>query len=243
MKNTSFSAKIKQAFLAASFMLAAIGSQAAVIGVSPGGYPPSSYVSGGLSPYGHTVTALSGLTASDFLGLDVVVLGRYDAGNAALSAFIAGGGTLITEWSSAGYGMSLLGGSASDNYGSYVTSDPVIFTGAGLGAGLGTALGASYSDFGATEFFQDFTSFGSGTVFATRGSSGAAAIVGGAYGAGYVWVNGYDWADSGSAPTFALLHNEISASHASVPDSGATVSLLVVAIAGLAAFRRRSIRA
>lgn len=245
MKNQSISAHIKQAVLAVSFLLAATASQAATIGVSPGNYPYASDVSTGLSGYGHSVSLLSGMSASDFTGLDVVVLGRLDAGNAALAAFVAGGGILITEWTGASFGMSLLGGSAGDNYSSYYTNDPIVFSGAGISAGLGSGLGASYSDWGATEFFQDFYSLGTGTVFATRGSTGATAIVGGAYGAGYVWVNGYDWADGGSAPTYKLLNNEILATpgSASVPDSGTTLALVGIAVAGLAAFRRRFVRA
>ncbi len=120
----------------------------------------------------------------------------------------------------------------------------MVFTPAGLAAGLGTGLGGSYSDFGATEFFQDFTSLGIGTLYATRGSSGAAAIVGGGYGLGYVWVNGYDWADSGTTPTFQLLHNELTASlGVPTPEAGATVVLLGAAMSGLMGVRRRVVGA
>ena len=102
-------------------------------------------------------------------------------------------------------------------------------------------MGTSYADGGASEFFQDFGTLGSGTVFARRGSSGAAAIVGGAYGSGYVWVNGFDWADGPGPNTFRLIDNQIDAQigTGTVPEP-ATLLLMGAGLLGAGFVRRRS---
>lgn len=203
-------------------------AQAANVGVF-GSYG-NNYVSS-LSSLGHTVTDFgnASFSASNLAGLDAVLMIRTATGNADLTAFVNAGGTLITEWSSSGYGGALLGATVTDNYGTFVTNDPVAFTAAGTSMGLGNGLGASYQAGGGTEFFQDFASIGSGTILATRGSSGATAIIGGAVGLGYVFVNGYDWADTTDANTAKLLDNEIRAVTAAVPEPES----YALAIAGL----------
>lgn len=216
-----FTSKLLFALLSIS---AVANANAASVGVV-GGYPSVSTLSG-LSSLGHTITSVDSLNSSSLAGLDAVILGRNNTGNEALANFVYGGGTLITEWSAANYGMSLLGGSASDNYGNYYTNDPIVFTTAGLSAGLGVGLGASYSDTQATEFFQTITSVGSGIVYGNRTyNGGGAAIVGGAYGSGMVWVNGYDWGDSPTTATFTLLNNELNV--AAVPEPETYAMLLV----------------
>ncbi|WP_445372690.1 hypothetical protein ACH518_09375 [Methylomonas sp. HW2-6] len=178
------------------------------------------------------------ITGTDLLDVDVVIMDRTISGNIALADFIYAGGKLITEWSSSQYGMNLLGGRASDNYDGYITNDSINFSASGLALGLGQLIGASYRDGDRTEFFQDFDALGSGSILATRGSSGAPVIVGGSYGAGYIFVNGFDWSDafpSASSQTRQLLLNQIDPSQVPVP---AALWLFGSALAAVSRFGR-----
>lgn len=232
---------IAQAAALAAAVTAILPAQAANIGVF--GSDDFGEVAT-LSSLGHTINSFSFASpdASNLAGLNVAILLRGAVGNSALSSFVSNGGLLITEWDAGGYGISLLGGSASANYTSYLLNDAIVFTSAGTSLGLGTGLGASYTAQGASEFFLDFNTLGTGTVLANRGSNGATAIVGGKVGSGYVFVNGFDWYDEVQPNNTTLLNNQINSINVSaVPEPESYALLLAgLGVVGFVAKRRKA---
>lgn len=230
-----------------TFILAAASALAVMAASTPAsaatvmlkGFNSNGAITSFLAANGHTVVGDSNI----YTGVDAVVLLRAN-GDAGLTNFILGGGTLVTEWSGADWAMAnLLGGSVSG--GGFVgTGTPVTFSAAGIAAGLSNGVGASYSAGPASEFFRNFGSLGTGSVFATR-PGGIAAIVGGAAGSGFVVANGIDWADSfnASPANGQVLLNSIGAGVAGVVPEPATWAMLILGMGVIGGAMRRGKRA
>jgi len=165
----------------------------------------------------------NGFTATDFgttlpsaatlASYQAVVLLRY-AGNSDLSAWVTNGGLLITEWDAAEWAINtahLLNATAT-SAGNVGGGTPITFSGSTLGVKLNTGLPNPYSDGGATEYFYNFTSIGGGVETLGTRPTNLPAIIGGAYGSGYTFVIGYDWADgfpATSSNSGTLLKNAL----------------------------------
>ena len=192
-----------------------------------------------LQDLGNTVLDFNSLpiTAENLEGLDTVVLLRNTSSSDALTSWIYNGGTLITEWDSANYAGQLIGANIQSNYSTALTDDSIVFTETAKSLGLTTNIGNSYSAYGGSEYFQDFLNTGSGTILAYRGSNSNIAILGGAYGTGSVYINGYDWADSSFNQTAQLLNAESNISIAAVPEPE-TYAMLAIGLIALASKSR-----
>jgi len=166
-----------------------------------------------LTNNGFTVTDYASTipSAATLAGYQAVVLLRM-TGNSDLSAWVNNGGLLITEWSAADWAVANVLSATVSSSGSIGSGTPVTFSGSTLGIQLGTGLPNPYSDGGATDFFYSFTSLGSGVETIATRPTNIPAIIGGAYGSGYTFIIGYDWADgfpSTSSNSGTLLKNAL----------------------------------
>eukprot|EP01114_Cavostelium_apophysatum_P008246 TRINITY_DN20604_c0_g1_i1.p2 TRINITY_DN20604_c0_g1~~TRINITY_DN20604_c0_g1_i1.p2 ORF type:complete len:237 (+),score=21.44 TRINITY_DN20604_c0_g1_i1:29-739(+) len=231
--------KMKKCLIAASLLCAGLvstGSASAGV-IRLFGSNSNAAITTFLTSKGHTVSTLTSLTAANLTGVDAVILLRT-TGNAALTSFVNNGGMLITEYTAATYGMGLFGGTVTSS--GYVGSSAITFTAAGTTGGLAAGVGTNYSAAGATEYFNQIGAIGSATQLATYGNN-KTAIAGGKVGAGYVYVNAYDWADgfpSAGGATATLILNELK-NRGTIPEP-TSIALFSLAFAGLAAARRRT---
>ena len=150
-------------------------------------------------------------SAGTLASYNAVVLLRMD-GNSTITNWVNNGGVLITEWSASDWAVNTAGllSASSASVGAVGTGTSVTFAASALGNKLGAGLPNPYSNGGATEFFYSYTGIGAGVeILATRPTN-VPAILGGAYGTGYTFVVGYDWADgfpSTSSSSGTLLIN------------------------------------
>lgn len=150
-----------------------------------------------LTKAGHTVVSIdSASTTADLSVLDQVWLIRAD-GNKNLLDYVFNGGTLVTEWNASTWAITeneMLDATIR-RYAYRKKDTTVTFTSEGLALGLGNSLGASYSNNGATEFFEEFKNIGAGVDIVATFNGGRVTGISGAYGSGNVISLGWDWQD------------------------------------------------
>lgn len=229
---------------AASLMVMTVPTAADAANIGIYGSNSNAQIATFLNANGHTVVQNMGSVAgANYSGLDAVILLRTP-GDAATAAFVTGGGKLITEWNASTWVDSANLLSFDDVGGGFVgTGTTVSFTASGLAAGIGTGIGTSYSAGAASEFFRNFSNIGAGVqVWGTR-PGGNATILAGASGAGFVIVNGADWADDfpSSSSNSQLLLNflNVNATPGGVPEPATWAMMLLGFGAMGVALRRR----
>lgn len=241
-------------------MIAIAGqSQAAIIGVGAGPYAGNAgIITSWLNSQGHTAALIDPTVAANFIGLDVYLSIRdgivpvpYYPVPASIvanvSAFVAAGGGLVTEWSSIDIVMQMFGGTTVGNNfigtGTTVDINAVVHP---VTAGVSDFASSSQTEF---NFENDVT----GTTLTVLGTiAGQDTIMVGDYFAGRAVGISFDWQDSpwnavtgsGSADLNELLLNSINwAGSASGPEVPEPTSLALLGIgsvvAGAGALRRR----
>ncbi len=199
-----------------------------------------------LNANGHTATNFGAAapSAANLAGATAVIALRDAVFNADLQNFVANGGVLITEWNSAEAALdgafSMLNADGGGNL--FIGTDtPITVTAAGIALGLNTGLANPYADGQRTEFQWTLSNFGAGVSILAVYGANVAAVLGGEFGSGYVFINSLDWADgfpAGASASGQFLLNELAAVQA-VPEP-ATLTLVG---AGVAAMLRRRQRA
>ena len=228
--------EMKKSFLFAMSLLMASSVNAGVIGVWGGSFNTwNSYITN----TGNTAVSVN--SGSDLSELDQVWLIRQD-GSANLIDYVNNGGTLVTEWSGAGWAVdtaSLLDATAT-SLGFVGTGTSITFTSEATDLGLGTNTGNPYSNGVATQFFWSFTDLGSDVdVIATI--TGFDVGISGSYGNGNVLALGWDWQDTSvdNAITQSLVDDIVGISYdsVSVPEPS-SIAFLCLGLASLGFSRK-----
>lgn len=189
--------------------------QAGIIGVNGGSFATwQTYINN----TGNTALDINNSTSLSTLNTLDQVWNIRTTGSTAISDYVLGGGTLVTEWNGSEWALdtqNLI--AATDNQIGYVaTGTSITFTAAGTSLGMGANTGNPYSNFGSTEFFRSFTSIGAGVdVIAT--AAGYNVGVAGAAGSGNVVALGWDWGDSANSGITQNLVRDIVGITFSVP--------------------------
>ena len=160
-----------------------------------------------LTNAGHTAVAVdSSSTPLDLSGLDQIWLIRAN-GNKNLVDYVFNGGTLITEWNASTWAVTenAMLDATIRKYAYRKKDTTVTFTPEGQALGLGGSLGASYSNNGATEYFEEFKNIGANVDVIATFNNGRVAGISGAYGSGNVISLGWDWQDVNARDSKAQL--------------------------------------
>jgi hypothetical protein len=225
-------------------LLVTTGSHVEAAVISLFGSNSNGSVESFLDANGHVATdfALAAPSAANLAGADVAIALRSAIFNADLVNFISNGGLLITEWDSAEPALdvhNLLNADGGSN--SFIGSDtPITVTPAGVALGLNTGLPNPYADGPRTEFQWTLSNIGAGVDILAVFGANVPAVIGGAFGGGYVIVNSLDWADAfpaGASASGQFLLNEIALEPQQVPEPF-TTALVGLGIASCALRRR-----
>lgn len=198
-----------------------------------------------LNANGHTAVNFGGsATAAQLEGLDAVIGLRADGNNDVLN-FVLNGGLYITEWRAAEWALdvaNMLNADGGNNI-SFGSNTNITQSDLALSMGLGNGLSNPYRDGQRTQFQWTLQNIGAEVdILATR-EGAIPAILGGAVGNGYAFINTLDWADSfgsGAHSSGTWLLNALSADVNDIPEPS-TIAMFGLALLGLASRKSKRV--